>query len=180
MKWLAFIGVLFMSACSAHSAATLQTSAPKPAASDTAATDTAAGKTPEGAAVVTAHIETSSPWRSTTNEAKATGGAPVASAASSRRPGKQEPSGDVAAVQAATVQAVLQAMAQRDVANFCLYRLASADAAQGRSDAATATTAACADLIRAYARSVGAADLQSASALFPPLPAIPETELPAP
>jgi hypothetical protein len=176
MRRLAFIGVLFLSACSAHSAATLQTSAPKPAASDTAA-----GKTPGGAeAVVAAHVEAPSPWQPTTNEAKATGASPVASAAAGRRPGKQEPSGDVAAVQAATVQAVLQAMAQRDVANFCLYRLASADAAQGRSDAATATTAACADLIRAYARSVGAADLQSASALFPPLPAIPETELPAP
>jgi hypothetical protein len=71
-------------------------------------------------------------------------------------------------------------MAQRDVANFCLYRLASADAAQGRSDAAAATTAACADVIRAYARSIGADDLQSASAVLPPLPAVPATELSAP
>jgi hypothetical protein len=141
----------------------------------------AAGKTPGGAdVVVAARVEAPSPWQPTTNEAKATGASPVASAAAGRRPGKQEPSGDVVAVQAATVQAVLQAMAQRDVANFCLYRLASGEAAQSRTDAAAATTAACADLIRAYARSIGAADLQSASALFPPLPAIPETELPAP
>lgn len=175
MRRLAFIGVLLLSACGTHSAATLQTSAPKPGVPDTAA-----GKTPGGPdAVIAAHIETASPWRPTTNEAKATGASPAVAAAAGPRPGKQVPSGDAAAVQAATVQAVLQAMAQRDVANFCLYRLASADAAQGRSDAAPATTAACADLIRAYARSIGAADLQSASALLPPAPAIPAIQ-PAP
>lgn len=175
MKWLAFIGVLLLSACSAHSATTLQTSAPKPGALDTAAGKTAAG----AEAVVTAHVETPSSRQPTTNEAKAAGASPAIAAATGRRPGKEGPSGDAAAVQAATVQAVLQAMAQRDVAHFCLYRLASADAAQGGSDAAAAATAACADLIRAYARSVDAGDLHSASALLPPAPAIPAAQ-PAP
>ena len=175
MRRLAFIGVLLLSACGTHSAATLQTSAPKPGVPDTAA-----GKTPGGPdAVVTAHVEAPAPWQPT-NEAKATGASPAVAAAAGRRPGKQGPSGDAAAVQAATIRAVLQAMAQRDMANFCLYRLASADAAQGRSDAAPATTAACADLIRAYARSIDAGDLQPASALLPPLPAIPTTVLPEP
>lgn len=136
-----------------------------------------AGKTPGRADAVAAvaQAEASSSRQPPTNEAKATGAVRRVATTAGQRPGKNVPSGNAAIV----VQAVLQAMAQRDVANFCLYRLASGDAAQSRTDAA-ATTAACADLIRAYARSIGAADLQSASALFPPLPAIPETELPSP